>query len=82
MGAMRLHPPRELRAPPWDLKFVLGSLIEVPYEPFGQIDFNCVFSEKSGGVACTVGGGRVHEVETTGLGCVPLAQPLFLVQGV
>ena len=37
-GARRLRPPRELRAPPWDLRLVLRSLTGAPYEPLGQAD--------------------------------------------
>ena len=37
-GARRLRPPRELRAPPWDLCLVLRSLTQAPYEPLGQAD--------------------------------------------
>ena len=37
-GARRLRPPRELRAPPWDLRLVLRSLVVAPYEPLDQAD--------------------------------------------
>ena len=37
-GARRLRPPRELRAPPWDLCLVLRSLTKAPYEPLGRAD--------------------------------------------
>ena len=37
-GARRLRRPRELRAPPWDLRLVLRSLTGALYEPFGQAD--------------------------------------------
>ena len=37
-GARRLRPPRGLRAPPWDLRLVLGSLVGAPYEPLDQAD--------------------------------------------
>ena len=37
-GARRLRPPRGLRAPPWDLRLVLGSLVGAPYEPLDQVD--------------------------------------------
>ena len=35
-GARRLRPPRVLRAPPWDLRLVLGTLVAPPYEPLEQ----------------------------------------------
>ena len=37
-GAWCHRPPRELRAPPWDLRLVLRSLNGAPYEPLGQTD--------------------------------------------
>ncbi|KAK0130707.1 hypothetical protein N1851_034661 [Merluccius polli] len=36
-GALRLHPPRTLRAPAWDLPLVLEAMSLPPFEPLTQV---------------------------------------------
>ena len=61
-GVRRLRPGRELRAPSWDLPFVLQSLTRAPYEPMDQSDLQYL-SRKTALLLALASAKRVGELQ-------------------